>query len=167
MAKRNTRVDVWKHINMHGGDRSVCWEWLLAPGGGTARGKARAYFTIDGRKHVVQRVIYEDVNGVTLAPDQFIRHTCDNSLCCNDAHFLIGTHQQNMEDMVSRDRHGLPSHVVRRIRVLLMRGDKTHQEIGDLYAVSRSVVTRIANDEAHTHVNDYPTRAEVENHEGS
>jgi hypothetical protein len=163
MSTRNKRTDVWKHINLHGGDTSVCWEWLLAPGGAKGRGKQRAYITVAGRKLVVQRVIHEDMHGVTLSPDELIRHTCDNGLCCNYTHWTIGTHQQNMDDMVSRDRHGLPSHVVRRVRVLLARGGMTHQEIGDMYAISRTVVTRIANDDAHTHANDYPSEAELRN----
>jgi hypothetical protein len=32
-----------------------------------------------------------------------------------------------------------------------------------MYAISRTVVTRIANDDAHTHANDYPSEAELRN----
>jgi hypothetical protein len=43
-------------------------------------------------------------DGVDL-PDEFVvRHTCDNRLCINPKHLIIGTHQQNVQDRVSRNR---------------------------------------------------------------
>jgi hypothetical protein len=168
MPRPNTRHSVFQHINMHGGDRNVCWEWLLVAGGGKGRGKPRPYISIGGRKIIVTRIVYELMKGVTLSDDDLICHTCDNSICCNPDHLYIGTHEDNTNDMVSRDRHGLPSHVVRRIRTLLDREPPmTHQAIGDLYGVDRSVITRIANNKLHTHVNDYPSKEESDGGEQS
>lgn len=103
------------------------------------------------------RLVYELVNGVELTPDQFILHSCDNSMCCNPNHMKLGTHTENMEEMVSRDRHGLPHATVMRIRVVLMQKKLTQQEIADLIGVSRATVGRIARDELHTHADDYPS----------
>lgn len=100
------------------------------------------------------RIIYEMFYGEKLEQRMLVRHTCDNSWCCNPHHMEKGTHQQNMDDMVERDRHGLPHTVVRAIRKLGKEGH-THQEIADLYGVSRSTVTRIMNDDLHTHPLDY------------
>ncbi len=155
MARRNTRLDVFKNIDMTGGP-DTCHPWKLAPGAGKGRGKPRPYHSVNGVKYLAYRIVYELTSGETLTEDDIMRHSCDNSLCCNFKHLTKGTHDENMEDMVESDRHGLPSHVVRRIRTLLTRGNMTHEEIGELYAVSRSVVTRISNDQLHTHANDYP-----------
>lgn len=165
MPKANSLNHVFTKIDMSAGP-DACWPWQggtggvsrkMRTGGAAATSKERPYFHYHGRKLTATRVVYELVNGVTLSHLDVIRHKCDNSLCCNPAHMEVGTHFDNMQDMVERDRHGLPHHVVRRIRVLLARGGKTHREIADLYGVDRSIVTRIANNQAHTHAQDYPT----------
>src|SRR6267154_977282 len=33
-----------------------------------------------------------------------IRHTCDNPPCCNPKHLRQGSHQDNMDDMIRRER---------------------------------------------------------------
>ena len=156
MPRPNTRHDVFRNIDMRGGDKSQCWPWQLIPGGGKGRGKPRPYISIGGRKVIVTRIVYELFKGVTLRDDDLICHTCDFSLCCNPDHLYIDTHKDNTNDMIERDRHGLPAHVIRRIRTLLQRPDLTHAAIGELYGVDRSVITRIANNKLHTHSNDYP-----------
>lgn len=155
MGRRANKItDVWRHVNMHGGDTEPCWEWKLALSGGTARGKPKPYFSVEGRKLMATRLIYEMFYGETLQQAQVIRHTCDNPWCCNPHHMIAGTHQENMDDMVERDRHGLPHHVVRNIRKLLKEG-RLHRQVASLYGVDRSTVTRIANDQIHTHPLDY------------
>jgi len=156
MARSNVRTDVFQHIDMSGGE-DTCWPWQKSTGGGTAKGKPRPYFQIDGTKYIAYRVVYELVHGVTLRQDEFLCHSCDNTICCNPAHLSIGTHQDNMDDMVSRDRHGLSHTAVKRIRYMIAVGELTHQEIADLNETSRATVGRIARNELHTHESDYLT----------
>lgn len=161
MARKNRKIDIWRHIDMQGGDRQACWLWQQAPGGGKGRGKQRAYFSLGGRKVMATHIVWELTRGEPVPDGLMIRHKCDNSLCCNPEHLELGTHAQNTEDMVSRDRHGLPSHVVRRIRVLLSRGH-THASIATIYGIDRTIVTKINSDTLHTHDNDYPTQEDYD-----
>lgn len=141
MPKRNKQLDVFLHIDMSGG-ADACWPWTKDLHNG------RPYFSVGGRKRLVYRIIYEMKHGVELQTKELIRHTCDQPKCCNPAHMLVGSHKENMGDMVDRDRHGLSRHVVRAIYSLAKEG-RTHQEIADLYGISREAVVKIANRKRH------------------
>ncbi len=149
MPRKNVKTDVFKSIDMSGGP-TECWPWTKSLGG---RDK-RPYFTVDGRKQLAYRVVYELVTGEPVGDDKVLRHSCDNNVCCNPAHLTPGTHQDNMDDMKERERHGLPHHTVRRIRKLLDKGVQTHAEIGELFGVTRSVITDIRNRNLYKHVKD-------------
>ena len=47
---------------------------------------------------------YVAANGEPPEDRPFVLHTCDNRPCVNPAHLYAGTHQQNMDDKVARDR---------------------------------------------------------------
>lgn len=140
----NDPADVFRYYAI--GNDDECWIYTGNAWGGQAREK-RPYFMAQGRRQIAYRWIYELVNGVTLTPDQLILHSCDKGGypvgCGNPAHMRIGTVQQNSDDMMDRQRHGLPKTVVRAIRTLIEQG-RTQQEIADLYGVSRETISAIA-----------------------
>lgn len=128
------------------GNDDECWPYIGKAFGGRSR-EPRPYFQAGGRRQITYRWVYELINGVTLTPDQLILHSCDNGgypiACGNPSHMRIGNHQDNMNEMMDRERHGLPKTVVRAMRTLLEQG-KTKQEVADMYGVARSTVTAIA-----------------------
>ena len=73
-----------------------------------------------------------------------ILHSCDRGGypigCCNPKPMRVGTHDENMTDMTSRERHGLPETVVRAIRRLIEQGE-TQQVIATRYGLSREAVS--------------------------
>lgn len=145
--KRNKPTDVFKSIDMHGGDKTVCWEWTRPLGK-----DGRPYFDLKGKKHLAYRVTYTLVFG-EIPEGMLFRHTCDNGACCNPWHGVLGTHQQNMDDMKSRERHGLPHHTVRRIRIRLARGDK-QKDIAADFGLNPELVSKIHNGTLYSHVHD-------------
>jgi len=143
MARNNTPVDVFKKINMHEGDTNVCWEWQ-----GTLNAKdGRPYFTIAGKRRPAYVIVLEAFTGEE-ANGRVARHDCDHEYCCNPHHLQWGTNQDNSNDMVDRERHGMPKTVLRAIRKLISKG-KTQQEIATLYGISRETVSSIATGRSH------------------
>ncbi|MFJ0492812.1 HNH endonuclease signature motif containing protein [Citrobacter werkmanii] len=68
-----------------------------------------------------------------------IRHTCDNKLCINPDHLILGSCKQNSEDMVSRDRQAkgikngrckLSEDTVREIKKSTLSCSKTAEKFG-------------------------------------
>lgn len=59
----------------------------------------------NGRRCVLlHRWVMEQWLGRPLRPDEFVRHLCDNPPCFLFDHLGLGTHDDNMADMVERGR---------------------------------------------------------------
>lgn len=144
---KNELKDVFKHIDMTAG-RSACWPWT-----GKVAANGRPYFTVDGKKRLAYDIVRELVTGKPLEPGKMNRHTCDNKICCNYTHIIVGTHEENMTDMKERERHGLTHHAVRAIRRALEAG-QTQQAIAELFGVSRENISAIATGRTYKHVKE-------------
>lgn len=64
------------------------------------------YVYSDGNKIKLHKRVLEIKIGrkLKVERDELTRHTCDNPQCCNPDHLIIGTHQENYDDMVTRGR---------------------------------------------------------------
>lgn len=80
----------------------ACWIWT-GPHNGAGYGR----IWHQGRKIYVHRAIYESAYG-PIPPSVEVCHSCDNPFCVRPDHLFMGTHQENMSDMVAKGRH--PSH---------------------------------------------------------
>lgn len=156
MTKSNKYEDVFKFIDMSGG-QDACWPWI-----GSINRKGLPYFTVDGRKYVSYRLVKWLVDrSFNLLDERIVpRHCCtdadgkpiDNPLCCNPAHTIMGTHEENIMDMMLRGRSGLTKEAVSDILKLHDEfPELTHGQIGERiefkYKVSckRQTVTDILN----------------------
>ncbi len=52
-----------------------------------------------GRNFFAHRMSYMLQTGAFIESDEYILHQCHNRLCCNADHFLLGDHQENMDDL--------------------------------------------------------------------
>jgi hypothetical protein len=72
-----------------------CWMW-------TACRDRQGYGQIDAQR--AHRVAYADRHG-PIPAGMYVLHSCDNPPCVNPAHLRLGTHEENMREMVERARH--------------------------------------------------------------
>jgi len=117
-----------------------CHEWTgcLMPNG-------YGQFHKDGQTAYAHRVAYELAYGPT---DLYVLHKCDNRKCVNPEHLFSGTFQENMTDMVMKQRQAAGDRSGRRKltsgQVQAIRSEVgLHREIADKYGVTPSLVSMI------------------------
>ncbi len=112
----------WSYVDKSNGD-NACWIWT---GLKNEDGYGRTSWE---RKHwKCHRVAYLITFGEIPKGMQVLHH-CDNPACVNPSHLWLGTHTDNMRDMVSKGRkfrHYPPgTHWTQREPEKLARGDKS------------------------------------------
>lgn len=88
----------WKKVDKSS-DLNGCWLWT---GGCNKQGYGNISWN-RGVKTRVNRVSYLLANGA-FDDDLWVLHKCDNPRCVNPEHLFLGTRQQNIDDMVSKNR---------------------------------------------------------------
>jgi hypothetical protein len=86
-----------------------------------------------------------------LSPEILVLHRCDNPSCVNIDHLFIGSQQDNVNDMVSKNRHQWREmrpwqklNFADDERIIdIRRAGKTHLEIADYFEVSRPLISLI------------------------
>jgi DNA-binding transcriptional regulator YiaG len=99
----------------------------------------------NGKTAYAHRVAYELAYGV---PPDFVLHTCDNRKCVNPEHLFSGSFDDNMADMVSKERqcHGERNarHKLTATQVKAIRSEVGLQrEIAARYGVTSSLISMI------------------------
>lgn len=111
---------------------------------------------VGGRSEYIHRLVYQEHNG-PIPPDLVVRHKCDVRQCVRPDHLVLGTHEQNVQDRVARDRSAkgvsngrakLDEEKVRQIR----RSEKAVGELAREYGVDRKLIRRIRDRKLWRHV---------------
>lgn len=113
---------------------------------------------LGGKTFFAHRVAYCEYHGIEIkAIDGIcVRHKCDTPSCVNPEHLELGTHAQNMADMVERKRSAsgerakwakLTEAQVKEIRQKYIRKSKTANSfiLAEEYGVSQSTISLIVN----------------------
>lgn len=100
-----------------------------------------------GIESTVHKYVYIKLKG-QIPKGLCIRHTCDNKLCVNPDHLIIGTHAENMkyaeerllfsqgEDHYKARFTNADIHAIR-------SSNLTHRKLGELYGVIHTVIGKI------------------------
>ena len=88
----------WSKVQKAEGE--ACWLWTAAVHSGTGYGMFSVSRSIADGAH---RVAWRLTNG-EIPDGQWVLHRCDNPRCVRPDHLFLGTHDDNMADMVSKGR---------------------------------------------------------------
>ncbi len=94
--RANTADEFWANVRRG----KACWEW----GGPPHRSDAYGVVAYQGEQWLAHRLAYVLTFGPIL-PSIFVLHKCDNPPCVRPDHLFLGTHGDNMRDMVRKGRH--------------------------------------------------------------
>jgi hypothetical protein len=102
------------------------------------------------RKITYTEFVYEKYNDI-INEGMLIRHVCNNSSCINPKHLLIGTHEDNMNDMAidgSQKGENNPNSIYKEeqiieVKKLLAYSDYSYKEIAEKTNIPHKVVLDI------------------------
>lgn len=63
---------------------------------------------VNGKLESAHRVSFQLSHGKLESTHEIVRHTCDNTLCININHLIIGDRRENVQDAIQRGRHHFP-----------------------------------------------------------
>lgn len=105
----------------------------------------------NGKHHKTSRVVYTITKG-PIPHGQVVRHVCNNKLCVNAEHLIVGTQRENIQD--SMDAGTFPrgstqgsakfsDREVRALRSFKWEGVLTLSELGEIFGAHPDTVSRI------------------------
>jgi hypothetical protein len=95
-----------------------CWFWIGSKKGSRDYGS----FSINNKDYRAHRVSYEHFYG-DFDKSLNVLHKCDNPSCVRPEHLFLGTHKENMQDKVNKNRQSslkrekCPTHKLTEIQV--------------------------------------------------
>jgi hypothetical protein len=137
-------------------DDSGCWIWTA---GTRANSKGVLYprHHVDGKKTTgAHRFSFEIYHG-QIPPSMYVCHKCDTPLCVNPDHLFIGTHKDNMKDMVNKNRSftGRGENKKGKAKLTDKQADEIRKikmsqtKIAAMYKVSQTTIGRIKRGESY------------------
>jgi hypothetical protein len=94
--KRSIQERFWSKVDVK--DELQCWNWLGSPNAG-----GYGTIIIYGKIFLAHRLSWELAHGESPG-GYLVRHTCDNPICVNPNHLIIGTDWDNIHDRCIRFR---------------------------------------------------------------
>ena len=112
---------------------------------------------VDGRHRRIHQLVLEEKLGYDLRTGEQANHTCHRRDCIRPEHLYVGTHRDNMRDMV----HAGHSHIPKKLSARKVVEIRSRRAAGDLlatlaaaYDVSVMTISSIVRKETWAHLRD-------------
>jgi len=137
-------------------DENGCWIWTSAR---TPTGYGSIWVGSNARAHRVSWELHRGPIPVGL----HVLHRCDVPLCVRPEHLFLGTHNENMADMVAKGRYvvmrgatnGMAKLTADDVRAIRRRWPgETYLALGRAFGVTKATVGSIIRGRTWTHVLD-------------
>jgi hypothetical protein len=135
-----------------------CWQWT---GANTRKKNGYGVIRIGTTKILTHRLSWLHHKG-EIPDSSLVLHQCDNSLCVRPDHLFLGTQQDNVTDMMNKNRRGIHdvskgvdhfnSKLTPEIIKAIASDIRTQAEIAKQYNVSQSVISKIKLNQAWKHI---------------
>ena len=148
----------WARVDA--GPAEVCWEWQ-----GPISHKGGYAVAVHHSKRLGAHRLSWILTRGPIPPGLVIRHTCDNPKCCNPNHLELGTHYDNVQDMITRGRRVVTSakgmrnckakltdSEVIRIRAEYAEGGTSTIKLAKKYGVSQGLISQIVLNRIWKHI---------------
>jgi len=125
-----------------------CWVYSKS-----IEGSGYGYICVNGKTIGAHRFSYLIHYG-KIPHKMFVCHSCDNPSCVNPKHLFLGSHKDNMQDMVKKNRGSLKKGAHRPIAKLTetevkeifnLSGDLSQRELAKKFSVSQGLISNILN----------------------
>jgi len=128
-----------------------CWIFYLSPKNNQRYGS----IVYNGKEERVHRVSFILEYG-NIPDGLVVRHRCDNTLCVNPSHLLLGTQLENIQDMVDRGRASrrkgsqnpaakISESIAAEIRALFTGARGDIRRLSERFKISETTVSRVVN----------------------
>lgn len=115
-----------------------CWLWTGSLSGGYGR------FRLKNSVSLAHVLSYRLAYGEYL-PSLQVRHSCDQTACVNPRHLLLGTKDDNLRDMIARNRHAHTLTSVQASYARSQQGIQTSKALATELGVTRAAISAIWN----------------------
>jgi hypothetical protein len=92
-------IRFWSHVNKSE-NPDGCWFWT-----GVKTSAGYGILSINYKNTFAHRFSYE-IHGGTIPEHMLVCHHCDHPACINPSHLFLGTHSDNTQDMIMKNRQG-------------------------------------------------------------
>lgn len=115
----------------------AAWENGCLVWSGNLNGHGYGFCKIDRKVWLAHRYSYQ-INKGEIPDGLCVMHSCDNPACINPDHLSLGTHQDNMLDMM---RKGRAKHIISRSdKVDICKSNQSNKELAERYGVSERTI---------------------------